>query len=163
MSKEILNPLVAAQERVKKACDKLGMEDKVFEKYSDGKIIGESDLLDSEILVELKKENICNETPYAFEISFVKQTNDNQLVYKLPTVRFGISKDKSYIYAIQKAKTNEDEQSTEELAYQKKINRLMYKVNQGLDLDNQSFDNENNSIHLDYYRDDIHKMRVSLG
>ncbi len=31
MSKEILNPLVAAQERVKKACDKLGMEDKVFE------------------------------------------------------------------------------------------------------------------------------------
>ncbi len=83
------------------------------------------------IRVEVVKDKISHETPYALEIKI----DDNEM----PQVEFGIYEDTAYIYAIQNfARSNRD----------KKLNRNMYKVNEGIDLKLESDDNINNPENL---------------
>ena len=66
------------------------------------------------------KGKIYNETPYSFQSTL--RSDDG--IFILPEVKFGIMDDTLYIYAIQ----NSPQEKTN---YTKKINRALYKVNDG--------------------------------
>ena len=76
------------------------------------------------IYVSIKKDRVEQETPFYLNITI----NDNVM----PRVRFGIFNNSVYIYAIQNVK---------EVDRDKKLNRQLYKVNDGIDLKNESDDN----------------------
>ena len=74
----------------------------------------------SSLNASISKDKIYNESPYYLNAAFRSEDG----VFKLPEVKFGIMDDTLYIYAIQnipQEKTN----------YTKKINRALYKVNDG--------------------------------
>lgn len=71
------------------------------------------------------------ETPYSLKF----KVNDNVL----PTIRFGISNETVYIYAIQNEKNS---------TLDKKFNRALYKINENFDTTNESYDNINDYENL---------------
>lgn len=104
------------------------IDDNTFEEFNDRKVIGYSEILDGEIEIENIKESIVNETPYSIQISINK---DNERYY-FPRIRYGISNNKCYIYALQ----NELE-SDENI--KKKTNRKLFKIGENFnsELDNK--------------------------
>lgn len=76
------------------------------------------------ITCKIKKDQMFNETPYYIEFKI----DNNQL----PVVRYGISEGKAYIYAIQ---------NSAKITRDKKLNRAMYKVNEGLEIESEYTDN----------------------
>ena len=83
--------------------------------------LGYSGMLDCNLVLNIEKDIINNEGSSQFEIKAVSEGEE----YTFPRVKFGISDDTLYIYAIQKKKRNE----TNSLS--KKINRKLYKVGEG--------------------------------
>lgn len=77
-----------------------------------------------DIEASITKESIYEETPYSLKFKAYNST--------FPTVRFGITNDTVYIYAIQNEKND---------SIDKKINRILYKINDGLNTMNESYDN----------------------
>lgn len=76
--------------------------------------------LSSTLNASIAKDKIYNETPYYFNSTFRSDAG----VFKLPEVKFGIADNTLYIYAIQNT-------SQEKSQFTKKINRALYKVNDG--------------------------------
>ena len=64
-----------------------------------GKNIGYSDMLKSNIIVSLDKQSVVEETPYGINIRLEDDLGNT--IYDFPTIRYGISDNKAYIYAIQ--------------------------------------------------------------
>ena len=91
---------------------------------------GESSYLGN-IEVNVAGEPIFEETPYSLKF----KVNDNFL----PVVRFGISDETVYIYAIQNEKDS---------TLDKRINRTLYKINQNFDTTTESYDNINDYENL---------------
>ena len=90
--------------------------------FVEGKNIGYSDMLKSNIIVSLDKQSVVEETPYGINIRLEDDLGNT--IYDFPTIRYGISDNKAYIYAIQGEKhaiTN------------KKIERILRKVGEGFD------------------------------
>jgi len=85
--------------------------------------IGYSEILKSNLFITVDKDIINNETPYQFILKCISSDGDE---FIFPKVKFGISSDKVYIYAIQNDSVNEG-------VFGKKINRLLYKVGEGYD------------------------------
>lgn len=86
--------------------------------------------MDSEIKIEDKMQDIRMETPYVFKSSFIKDGE----IYKLPKISYGISNNVCYIYAVQ------NEKYEIESSYQKKVKRLLYKLNNGVsDLETEEY------------------------
>lgn len=98
----------------------------LFHKYHDKTTILENvDLLaGSNISVQVVKTSPVLETPYKFSPQIYRDDE----VYHLPDIYYGISAGTCYIYAINSKKTNNDSK------YVKKINRLLYKIEQGITL-----------------------------
>lgn len=74
------------------------------------------------------QKNSCNtsmETPY--KMDFTLEKKDSKDTYPLPSIYYGISNNTCYIYAMLTGK--EKNKSIFSKLYQKKINRLLYKVN----------------------------------
>lgn len=84
-----------------------------------------SEVLDSTINIEIIDNTIFCETPQKIRITI----SNNDDLYVLPDVYYGLDDNKAYIYAIQNAKDINIENSK----YQKKIKRLMFKVNDNFD------------------------------
>lgn len=76
--------------------------------------------LNSTLTASITKDKIYNETPYRVVANF----KSDEGIFKLPEVKFGISDDTLYIYAIQNTPQEKNN-------YTKKINRALYKVNDG--------------------------------
>lgn len=76
--------------------------------------------LKSTLTASITKDKIYNETPYELQTYF--KSHDG--VFRLPEIKFGIAYDTLYIYAIQNS-------NQEKTSYVKKINRALYKVNDG--------------------------------
>lgn len=91
--------------------------------------IGYSDILQGNILVQIKKDDIRYETPYIFNVTL---TNSNQQ-YQFPLLRFGIEENKLYIYAIQRNDNIENE-------YSKKVKRALYKIGQGFNKNEDNYE-----------------------
>lgn len=86
--------------------------------------------LDSRIVIAIRKQNMMCETPYAFTPYLQKEEKGKCVSYELPTLYFGVSQNTGYLYAIQNKK--KDSKDIEEIAYQKKIKRLLYHINKGV-------------------------------
>ena len=103
--------------------------------YVEPKEVCYSETLDGIIEVLVVKNRLENETPYSFQM-FLKNSDNGERIFEFPRIYMGISDNVGYIYAIQNSKhglVNED--------YIKKINRKMYKVNQGIDVKEETFEN----------------------
>lgn len=109
-----------------------------------------NNLDDFEIRIEDIKQDIRMETPYVFKVSLCK----NNEIYKLPKISYAIDNDICYIYAIQ----NEICEIT--TPYQKKIKRLLYKLNDGVSaLETDEYQNYKNGD--DYYPENISDVSPS--
>lgn len=83
--------------------------------------LGFSDILGANLELYIKKDTINNETPS----EIVVRASDGENSYVFPKVKFGISNDTIYIYAIQNDKNEEI------TPLRKKINRKLYKIGTG--------------------------------
>ena len=92
--------------------------------------LGYSNNLDGNINIKIEKDSIYNETPLKASISI---SNDFETYY-FPEIKFGISQNKLYIYAVQSNKENNNN-------FSKKINRKLYKIGEGFEeaLDNYEY------------------------
>lgn len=94
--------------------------------------LGFSSVLKANLECTIYKDRIYNETPNS--IVFKAYLNDK--VYYFPVIRFGISDDVVYIYAMQKNKSFVGEES-----FSKKINRQLYKANEAVDIEDKKHPN----------------------
>lgn len=104
-----------------------------LEEYNTLTDLGYSNILNSNIKVKNTKSNLRNETPYKLEI--VLDNNDS--IYELPNIYYGICNNDLYIYAIQ----NRKNVNIENNSFQKFIKRKLYSINDGLDIKNETFEN----------------------
>ena len=103
--------------------------------FSSPQIVGYSELLDSNIECNINKSRIESETPYFLQ-TFLLNSNSNERIYEFPRVYFGISDDIANIFAIQNGKDRLIDSKD-----RKRIERKMYKVNEGLDVHEDTYDN----------------------
>lgn len=109
------------------------LQDDTLKRFKRCRDIGYSKVFDANIEVELIKEAIFMETPYAFSINIVKYTEDGRkMSYPLPLLRFAICEDKAYFYAIQKDQDIDLPDDKEYISFSKKIRRKMYSIGKGL-------------------------------
>lgn len=94
--------------------------------------LGYSDILKGNVSIKIKDDLIYNETPYQM---IIKVTSSDNQEFVFPSIKFGISDDYVYIYAIQ----NKEQENT---IFNKKINRILYKVGEGFD-ENKENNDEN--------------------
>jgi len=106
-----------------------------LENYLEERNVGYSDILGFDVNVEIQKNTFENETPYSFKVSLIKSDTGSR-VYEFPKVYFGVYDGEGYVYAIQN-----DRYRLINPSYTKKIDRLMYKVNEGLDVNSDNYDN----------------------
>jgi len=111
-------------------------EDKALDEFQNPVNLGYVDKLKSNIVVQVTKQSIVEETPYGMEISL--QDEKNEIIYKFPTIRFGIDNNKIYIYAVQQ----------DDVVENKKIERLLRKVGEGFDEKNSEKDEIENPENL---------------
>lgn len=102
--------------------------DSSLEQFIEPQNIGYSSILGADVIVSMDNQSIVEETPKAFNIWL--EDNEKNIVYKFPTVRFGVSQDKAYIYAVQANEFNNN----------KKIERILRKTGEGFDEQNESRD-----------------------
>ena len=106
------------------------LKDNTFN-YADNKIEIDIDniLKDSKLIIKREKNNTMMETPY--KIRFGLKNGED--LHELPRIYYGISDGICYIYGIQACKNNDKDSK-----YSKKINRLLYKINEGV-VDSQDY------------------------
>lgn len=92
--------------------------------------LGQSSILDCNLQVEVCKDKLNNETPYQFVVRCISDTGEE---YELPRLKFGVSDNKAYVYAIQNY-------NKQESTFSKKINRKLYKVGEGFSKEKDNFD-----------------------
>ena len=112
------------------------LEDKSLEEFQSPVNLGYVDKLKSNLIVEITKQSIVEETPYGMEISL--QDENDEIIYRFPTIRFGIDNNKVYIYAVQQ----------DDVIENKKIERLLRKVGEGFDEKNSEKDEIENPENL---------------
>lgn len=104
------------------------MIDQSLANFFEPQNIGYSEILKSNVIVSVDRQSIVEETPYGMNI-FLEDENNN-ILYGFPTIRFGISNDKAYIYAVQGHYKNNN----------KKIERVLRKIGEGFDEKNSERD-----------------------
>lgn len=85
--------------------------------------LGYCESLKGNIELKVTKDSIMNETPTQLEISLI---NDLGEKYIFPQIKFGIYNEEAFIYAVQNRKSENN-------AYTKQINRILYKIGEGFD------------------------------
>jgi len=109
------------------------LKDNTFSYLDNGLIIDSSKaLLDCKIKIERKENPITMETPYRMDFTLVKN-DDVELTYSLPSIYYGVDNDTCYFYSILKKKEKEEENESKESRFRKKMNRQFYKVNEGVE------------------------------
>lgn len=106
-----------------------------LKEYKYPQIVGYSEILGTDIECCINKARIESETPYYLQI-FLLNPDDGKRIYEFPRIYFGVSEGIANIYAIQNAKDRLVDER-----YNKKIDRKMYKVNEGLDVNEDTYDN----------------------
>ena len=129
----------ATEEDFHNPCDFLRKRINFFElnelsKYMEEKFVGYSEMLGYDFYVKIEKNGLENETPYSLRCYLAKESGSK--IYEFPSIYFGMSNNNLYVYAIQNKRDKLINES-----YSKKIDRLLYKVNDGLDVKNDNFDN----------------------
>lgn len=107
------------------------MLDQRMKRFENGVSLGYSEFFDGELFVKLERDNVFYETPYLLR-AFIKHGED---FFDFPSINFGISGDTGYIYTIQNRNVIDNKSS-----FQKKVNRLFYKIGEGFDSKIDNFD-----------------------
>lgn len=92
--------------------------------------------LGGNLKLKVSKEKIQEETPYALNFYLENEDNPEQ-IYHFPAVRIGLSDNTAYLYAIQRKKENEAS------PFVKRVNRLVRKTGEGIDLKQEPDDFSN--------------------
>ena len=113
------------------------IKDQTFSNLNEGiNIPINGHFLDSELEIKNTLHSLSMETPYKLELSLIKYNGETKLTYPLPSIAYGIENTfngecNCYIYSIMNPKRKK-ELTEEEKQYEKKINRLLYKLNEGV-------------------------------
>ena len=112
------------------------LNDNTFSYLDDGgELVLEDFMLNSNIKLKRSVHGLVMEAPYKMEISLVNRDNISEVECPLADVTYGISEESGekvcYVYSIMKPKDKKDI-SLEEKLYQKKVNRALYKLNDGV-------------------------------
>lgn len=91
--------------------------------------LGFCEILDCNLKIEIKKDTINNEMPYQFSIVATKDNEE----FVFPSIKFGISDNRLYVYAIQNKKYEKN-------SLAKRINRILYKIGEGFDGNSDNYD-----------------------
>lgn len=115
------------------------LEDDTFNFLDKGIELDMEKFLNSKLIIKKEISPTTMETPNKIVLSLVKKINDEEVEYSLPSIYYGIDNDICYIYSIlsPKPKKNISELETK---YDKKINRLLYKLNSGIEETKEYFD-----------------------
>ena len=113
------------------------------------KLLYDTEITFNENKIKIKIMNSYQETPYCFK-TFISSGESS---YELPTISYGIADDVCYIYAIQDK--NKDKTSP----YNKKIKRILYKMNNGIK-ETQDYEQYKNG-ESDYYPENISDVSPS--
>lgn len=106
-----------------------------LEKCLEEKDVGYSETLGVNISIVIEKNGLENETPYSLKVYLIDRENGAR-VYEFPKTYFGIYNGEGYVYAIQN-----DRYRLVNAKYTKIMNRLMYKINDGLDVKSETSEN----------------------
>lgn len=106
-----------------------------LKKYRNKQVIGYSDVLGGNIEVKIVKSGLENETPYTLK-TYLIDVETGRRLYEFPNIYFGIYNNDGYVYAIQM-----DKYRFILADITKRIDRLMYKVNEGLDVKEDTYEN----------------------
>ena len=126
-SEDFQNPIAYLKKRIAFLEDK-----RLIEAISNLELI-ESETLNGSIKVLLEKCRVSNETPYRIKIILKSYEGEE---YELPAIYIGIFENKAYVYALQN-----DNDFRVNNSYQKKIKRLLYGIDEGLDVKNETREN----------------------
>lgn len=125
-SEDFKNPINYIQNRI-------NFLDKNLSEYDDVTYMENVDFFENgSIKININLNNPILETPYSFEPSIVSL--DEESKFELPSIFFGISNNICYIYAVQNNKEKDEN------LFNKKINRILYKVNKNI-VDDYEFEN----------------------
>lgn len=118
-------------------CNRIAyLEDRVLGNLIDSKIeLGFSEKLNGNLYLEVSKSDFNNETPYFVDIVLV---SDNNEIYRFPKVYLGINDKEACIYAIQGRKMIKEHISP----YEKKVDRLLRKIDSGFDVKDDNYENQ---------------------
>ena len=112
------------EEFIKRRIDFL--EDNHFSFLNNGITLPFSDTLEnSNLYIKKNISPVGMETPYKIDLSLIKRNSKD--TYNLPSIYYGISNNTCYIYSMLTPK--EEKKSLIKGLYNKKMNRLLYKVN----------------------------------
>lgn len=128
------------------------LDNNVFDNFSS--TIKSSSLLDSEIVIKNEVQSIMMETKNLMTFNLVSE-ND---YYTLPSISYGIDNETCYIYSIMQDKRFDNKDGT----FRKKINRLLYKLNEGV-MENESLEYKNYKDGFsDYYPENVSDISLSF-
>ncbi len=112
------------------------LQDDTFSYLSDGEILDMEDyFLGSNLVLQNVEHGVAMETPNKMYVGLDKESNGDNFKYPIADITYGIANEDGekvcYIYSLMKPKDRR-EIGKEEEKYQKKIARLMYKLNDGI-------------------------------
>lgn len=107
------------------------LDDGIMNRFKDNQVLGYSEVLGGNIEISTVKNKIGNETPYSFR-TFIKD-NDGIYLYEFPRVYVATNNNCAYVYAIQNSKDRIVNDN-----FRKKIDRKLYKVNEGVDVNDDT-------------------------
>lgn len=117
------------------------LEDDTFDYLNEGITLPlDGVFTDCKLRIKNSRQSIMMETPEKMELAIVKDSDNGILEYSLPTVSYGISNENGrnvcYVYSLLNPKEKEN-MTEEEIKFSKKIGRLLYKINSGIEEDDE--------------------------
>ena len=131
------------------------LDDDSFHYLNDGQIIPLGTAFgNSDIYLQRKSQSIMMETPWKIEVSLCKLVEDEMLNCPLADVSYGIREENGekvcYVYSMMKPK-EKNESSDRERIFRKRLNRELYKLNEGvLEQESEAFRRYKNGEEREY-------------
>ncbi len=126
------------------------LKDKTFDYLDDGITVNLPKLKDSELEIKREQNNTSMETPNRITLT-LKKKDDHFTTFKLPSIYYAIREENNekvcYIYSVMNKDNKNPTES--ELKFQKQINRLLYKLNDGVEESQDYYDYKEEKT--DYY------------
>lgn len=109
------------------------LKDKTFDYLDDGVSVKLHKLKETELEIKREQNNTSMETPNKITLT-LRKNNDEFVTFKLPSIYYAIREENNekvcYVYSVM----NKDNKklNDEQIKFQKQINRLLYKLNDGV-------------------------------
>ncbi len=95
--------------------------------------------INSELSIKKSINSVSMETPNRIDLALLGRIENQECKYNFPSIYYGISNGTCYIYSVMMPKSKR-EVSAEEVKFNKKINRILYKINNGIkDIESQEY------------------------